>query len=275
MVVPSFNACYSCRVIEYVVRPASILNTPRNLADAFKAKLLKYRNGSLVPQITPTWDSTLLLVYPPAECLDAAPDFYPELRDFFAADKCGQRRRLGKLGIPVPPTFRWKNDAAAYGAAHPGAKYVVRPMRTVRGQGYDVRTDPTNFEEKVQFCSRLFPKTREYRVIFVFGTALLTIEKRVPPTLSWKDPWNHDNGATFVTISGNCSLHQSDFYGRLEGCSIIRHADIVAADVLWTDDQNAAVEFNSPYLITEFNVCPGLGPDNRAKVVEFVNKQTA
>jgi hypothetical protein len=140
-------------------------------------------------------------------------------------------------------------------------EFVVRPLRHRSGIGYRVTFDPNDFEEGREYISRLYPKRHEYRVIFCFGTPLITLLKRVPEGIDPNGPWNHANGSTFITVNNpdNNRLRHTDCIERLSAFSVVKNAHLVAADIMLGD--------NHDYVVSELNFCPALTIENNLRKV--------
>jgi hypothetical protein len=105
-------------------------------------------------------------------------------------------------------------------------------------------------------------------VIFVFGTPLITLLKRVPEDTPNTVPWNHSNGSTFVTVNNeeNNRLRHTDVVGQLLGLPIIQDSHIVAADIMLGEERG-------DYRVCELNFAPALTiQSNIARVVEHIQR---
>jgi hypothetical protein len=142
--------------------------------------------------------------------------------------------------------------------------YVVRPYRHHGGENYRITTDPEDFQEGSEYISRIFEKDREYRIIYVLGTPLVVLKKKVPEGLSNQLHWNFANGSTFVTVPmAESVLRRTDIFRRLETNPIIQYADIVGVDVLYKN--------TGEYVIVEFNSAPGINiPANLESIATHV-----
>jgi hypothetical protein len=235
--------------MRYVVRPSHILTTPRVLARAMGAKrTLRWPSKRIVP----SYQQDFLLVYP-ANVTDG-PEKYQELRAFSNSNKLIQRRYLHDHDIPVPT-----------GEAE---EYVVRPLRHSQGQGWRLTDNPEDYDKSSEYISPLIKKEHEYRVVYCFGTPLFTLLKRRAEGLTYRDPWNHQHGSTFVTVEdpNNNRLRHTDVVERLEQVPVVQHAHLCAADVLFTKEKQA--------FVCELNFCPSLTiQGNVAKVVSFLEQR--
>jgi hypothetical protein len=200
-----------------------------------------------------------------------APVGYAELYHFLSRDKYSQRKALAAARLPIPVTVGSHAQARDAFGTRTGGKYVVRPLRHSGGANYRVTEDYLDFRPGEEYLSELYPKKREYRVIFVFGNPLVSLRKKPHGEATEEAPWGHVN-STFQTINdvAGSRLAQTDFYWRLAHCNLVRSAHILALDVLYNQKRE-----NDPYVVLEANTCPGLQiDDNRAKIVEVINART-
>jgi hypothetical protein len=132
--------------------------------------------------------------------------------------------------------------------------------------GYRVTGDRLDFVVGQEYISELFPKRREYRIIFLFGKPLISLRKKPNEGVTDAEPWGHAN-SRFQTIIDvpNCRLSGTDVYDRLSAMPAVKAAHIVAADVLYN------VKSDPKYSVLELNFCPGVDIDaNRASIVEAI-----
>lgn len=251
----------------FVVRPAKIRTTPQAVAQELGCQTRRYpsRRHRLYDY---NRDFFMAPVNP--QDVQNAPQGYTDLYHFLSRDKYGQRLLLGRLGVPIPKTVGSHRQAReVFGDG--GSRYVVRPLRHSGGRGYRVTENPLDFQERIEYLSELYPKKREYRVIFVFGNPLITLRKKPHGEATEAEPWGHVN-STFQTIKdvAGGKLANTDFYWRLAHNPIIRAAHILAVDVVWNGKREG-----QEYAVLEFNTCPGIDIDaNRAKVVEAIRART-
>jgi hypothetical protein len=251
----------------YVIRPHGIRHTPRLLAAALDAKgTRRWPSYMRALSVRPSWGEDFFLIYPEVNALASSswtsPDasrIYRVLRVFSSSSKYHQRHLLSEFGISVPKS----RERLGEGSVSPseGEKFVVRPLRHSQGRDYRLTTSWDDFREGQEYISVLFPKRWEYRLIFCFGTPLITLIKRVPEGLSYEQPWNHANGSTFITVTNeeNNRLRHTDVVERLAAYEVIQHAHLVAADILLDKDHN--------YAVTELNFCPALTIENNIQRV--------
>lgn len=243
-------------MLRHVLRPEGISGTPKALAQELGVQTRKWPGFSG----TPDFDQDLFLVYPDALAVKAADKpAYGVCRSFFAMDKPHQRLALGAQGIPIPRTFVHKIHVAGAGES----AWVVRPLRHSGGEHYRLTTNPLDFNEGSEYIAALFPKKREYRVIFAFGKPIIYLRKKQNEGVSAEEPWGHTN-SVFQTINDvpGSRIAQTNCVALLSALPVIRTAHLIAVDILWN---------NGNYVVLEVNTCPGLDIDaNRAKVVEAV-----
>ena len=242
--------------IRYVIRPQSIRTTPRLLANAFNAQTFRWPNRR---STLPNWEQDFFLVYPrPSQVLHCT-DEYDVIWNVGRATKPVQRAYLSSHGVPVPLVFNHQQLGPYIG------RWIVRPLRHSQGVGYRITEDPYDHDPQVEYVQRLYPKRFEYRIIFCLGTPLITLLKRVPDDIDPDGPWNHSNGSYFVTVHdiNNNRLRHTDVYDRLLAVDVIKHAHLVAADILLGDGND--------FVVTEINFAPALTIEsNLQKVVQHV-----
>lgn len=243
----------------FVIRPPSILTTPRELAHALGTRTREARAGH--PAI---WGRDFFCFYPEPRYVNIGQGQsvadYMRLWDFFSGDKYQQRNRLRRQGVPVPRDAMTDRDIL---------HMVVRPLRHHGGSGWRSGTglvyDPTT-----HYGSELFPKTHEYRLIYVYGQPVIMLKKlRVgEERLQPDQPWNHGN-TTFTTIpkekwaTSNLGSRTVAF-DVLAADPIIMASSIVGVDILFN-------RRNHQYVVCEFNSCPGVTiPENRASIVASI-----
>ena len=248
--------------MRYVIRPQHTLTTPAALAAALHVRSRRWPSKSL--RLRPSYTRDFLFTYPEDNRLWETNlnirETVSTLRTFFQATKFQQRMMLKAWGIPVP----WTK-----GNLHPltearQSPFVVRALRHWKGQFYRVTNNPNDFRPGYEYISALFPKTREYRIIYVFGEPLIVLRKHVPEGTSVEAPWNHAVGATFKTVNDlpSCMLSQTDVFERLRNNPVIRTAHIVGVDVLWN---------KRGYVICEFNGAPALTIENNVlRVADYI-----
>jgi hypothetical protein len=111
----------------------------------------------------------------------------------------------------------------------------------------------------------VYPKTAEYRLIYVLGKPLILLKKKNPNNIPPELPWNHNNGSSFSTINdiSSSKIARSGLITKLTAVPIIIHAHLAAVDILWSDDR--------PPAVCEVNTCPGLSIEaNLEKVAAHV-----
>lgn len=180
---------------------------------------------------------------------------YRTIREYAGVSKASQRRLLSLANVPTLPTYTNHRQSAAgiVGGANTSGRFVVRPLQHRGGLGYRITDRIDDFIEGKEYISELYPKTHEYRVIFCFGTPIITLYKRVPDTADRDGPWNHACGSTFVTVNdiNNNRLRHTDVYDRLKEFDVIKHAHLCAADIMLGQERGN-------YAVCELNFCPSI-----------------
>ncbi len=243
----------------YVIRPAAIKGTPSALAHDLGCQTRRWPNRHRVS--VDYRRDFIMAVVPPTEVAHATPE-YAEAVTFARKNKFWQRTAISQAGIPAPAAASTREGAEALG----GERFVVRPLRHSGGLEYRVTTDRFEFTPGTEYVSELYPKRREYRVIFVYGQPLIWMRKKPNEGIADDAPWGHLN-SRFQTINDTAGsrLGGTDCVQKLGEFAPIRGAHICAADVLFNDRHDPS------YAVLELNFCPGLDIDNnRAKVVEAV-----
>ena len=246
----------------YVVRPPSILTTPRALANQFGCTTRNGRN-----QQTFSFTRDFFLYYPhPSKMVDINAEEYRELHTFTRATKPAQRALLHNYRIPTPETYNSKSsgEVATVTSGRPG--YIVRPLRHSGGVSYRITQDRNDFIEGQEYISRIFPKSFEYRIITCFGEVICTLLKVPPADARPEDAWNHNNGSHFTTVNNplNNRLRFTSVYEDCLRVPIIKQAHLCGIDVLLAKDPWR-------YVICELNFCPSLTIEtNLQKVISHV-----
>jgi hypothetical protein len=248
----------------FVVRPKAIFGTPKKVTRALRTRNIKWKLRFYPnPDKTRVFDYNrdfFMLPISPEHVLHAPAEFLNTV-NFGKMNKLYQRKELSKYAN-VPKVAGSHSEAEGLS----GSKFVVRPLRHSGGLGYRVTSDRLSFTPGEEYISELFPKRREYRVIFLFGKPLIILRKKPNEGVTEEAPWGHQN-SFFQTVNdwGTCRLQGTDCVSKLQGSPLVRGAHIVAADVLF----NSKVE--GQYAVLELNFCPGLDIDNnREKVVEGI-----
>jgi hypothetical protein len=253
----------------FVVRPASIRRTPRELASLLDAKTRRYPSNT---SVLFNYQSDFFLTYPPPSHIEnqgrsehgqfTAPFSYAALHSFYSSNKFSQRSQLSQARVPTLESYNSRDEAAH---ANPG-QFVVRSLRHSGGRDYRITQDATDFVEGREYIARVYPKTAEYRLIYVLGKPLILLKKKNPTNIPPELPWNHTNGSSFYTINDipSSKIARSGLITKLTAVPIIIHAHLAAVDILWSDDR--------PPAVCEVNTCPGLSIEaNLEKVAAHVH----
>lgn len=249
--------------IRYVVRHPHMMTTPKLLRDALGCRLRQWPPRQ--KKYTPSWNRDFLFKVPEPHELQEAGDYdcltkAQKLHTFFGANKAQQRAILNASGLPTPWTSTTKNTWSGSSAS-----FVVRPLRHSQGAHYRVTQDPNDFTPGSQYVAELFEKEREYRIVFVYGEALVVLRKHVPDGTPRHLPWNHAVGGTFRTINDvpNSKPFKSGAIEALSVHPVVRAAHIVGVDILWKRPDE--------WTILEFNAAPSLTiEENVKKVADFI-----
>lgn len=238
--------------IRFVVRTPEITYTPKLLAKALGARIRKYPNEKW-PHREFDYRRDFFFACPDAGRVRHAPRDYLSLQTFWGLSKALQRQEIIRLGLPAPLAFTSRYEAAYL----PKGKYVIRPLRHEQGRHFRITEEATDFREGREYVSELFPKTREYRIITIYGEPTILLRKKVenPDPLL---PWNHNtNGAFFQTVNDwkGSKLGQLDVFEKIKDNPIVRAAHIVGVDILYAKGKWCVIEFNSsPAIQLEHNV---------------------
>lgn len=257
--------------IRNIIRPSNILTTPKLLQEVLGASRTRSwpREGEIRRNFY-DFDRDLFLIYPPPSVVTTTnPERYADVHRFFSASKPVQRGLLEQCGVGVIPYITRKGDASALLSKRYVEEntFIVRPMRHSGGRDYKVTDSPTDFEEGKEYLSVLFPKRREYRVIFFKGSPIITLRKRTPDGLDRTAAWNHANGSVFVTVEHEINNHllKTSVMDDLTNCPIVQNSHLIGVDILLDKG-------SKKYAVLEINACPALTLEhNLEKVKEIVS----
>lgn len=240
----------------YIIRHPHILTSPKELAHALGKRTRVARPGH------EAWfGRDFFMHYPSPNVVRGNVQEYQPLWEFFDANKRDQRRILARQGLPVP------TEAGVQGSAPP---YVVRPLRHQGGHGWRITDQSTDYHPAREYITSLFPKTHEYRLIFVLGKPIIFLKKvsAGDRRLRADEPWNHGN-TNFSTIPAadwpRSNLRTStNCFDALVGNPVLQHAHYVGVDILYHGPSHV-------WTVCEFNSCPALTiPENRLAVVDAI-----
>jgi hypothetical protein len=246
----------------FVIRPRSILGTPRQLAQDLGWRTRVYPHPRRPDRTYSYLRDFMMTAVSPQHLRNAPPD-YTYVHAFAFANKLSQRRYLS-ANVPAPTAAGNHAEASAL----TGDKFVVRPLRHSGGRGYRVTENRLDFTPGEEYISELYRKRREYRVIFVFGKPLVYLRKKPNEGVSDEAPWGYVN-SRFQTINDvpGSRLAATDCVSRLSALPVVQFAHIVAADILYNGSAAPG------YSVLELNFAPALDIDgNRAKVVEEIKR---
>lgn len=268
----------------YIIRPAGISTTPNIFKSVLNAqRTVKYPGSS---RRVLHREHDFFLAYPPLECLGdtyATPESrnnYQRSHDFYTSNKPRQRNILRALGFPVPRTVTGDQQDNQQDHWERQSTYIVRPLRHSGGREYRLlyrnsgafttetgETYTPNSE--TEYVQELYPKNHEYRILIVKGTPLITLLKRISPDVSNTQPWNHAQGASFVTVRNpeNNRLRHTNVYDLIhQNHQFFSGIDLCGLDIL------VNLQHTEPYVICEANLCPSVTiPDNLERIKQHVN----
>lgn len=258
-------------MITHIIRPPSILSTPKRLADAISERQNhRVRTRRNLPRLR-SGDSILHLFYNDIlrrnlQTLGRT----QQIRDssecpftFFSGSKAQQRKNIGLQEIPTVPCAYDHTDADSL--PDYGHGFVVRPLRHSQGLGWRTTNSRRDFHEGREYIQSLVHKRREYRAILCRGQLQLVLRKRTPESNPLA-PWNHAQGSSFVTVDATRSnLAGSGILENLTQSHLVRNIDLVGVDII---QDNSGSTF-----VLEFNSCPSISiQENVNKIAEyFVN----
>lgn len=245
----------------FIIRHPHILSTPRVVAQGLGIRTRVPRFGREV-----RWDTNFFMGYPNPEWVRGDIREYSELWHFFKGTKWHQRQDMARHGLPVPRDATLPRMDA--GVALPW-KAIVRPHRHQGGADYHI-TERYDFNPATHYATYIFPKTHEYRIIYVFGEPIIFLRKKPHEGVTHEQAWNHGN-STFSTIPhgdwgrSNLSVH-TRCLEQLREFPVIRNADYVGADILYNRETHE-------YVICELNSCPAIQiEENLGAVVRAIRE---
>ena len=253
-------------MLRYIVRPTNIRKTPRIIADALSVRTRTVDARHTCFDLS----SDFFCAYPPAHRVvdgNGVPcvgdSCYESLRGFYTSSKPTQRLVLARSGIRTPWTRTSHTDWCNHGTTVP--RYIVRPFAHSGGRNYRITEDQNDFREGQEYLQAVFPKDREYRIIFIYGEPIIWYRKKVTQGTPAEVAWNHDTGSFFLTIQRpeTCKLTETTAIEDLLRSPIIQNASIVAADIMWHPTLG--------YSVCELNMCPGIQiPASIERIVSYV-----
>ncbi len=247
-----------------IVRPRHIRGTPRRLAELLNTSTKAY------PSARNTYDAEedIFTIYPDPAQVRNRGSRYDLCYGFFSGNKFQQRQALRGWGAPTPETFRTHEEAAG---SRQG-QFVVRPFRHSGGSHYRVTDNPRDFIEGSEYISAVFPKTREYRWIFVRGQPAVFLRKKPDEGIQIPgvaEPWNHTRGMFFRTVAqpNNSRLPQAAVLAALGQCPVVQAADLIGIDILFNQRDNS-------WVVCEINACPGISiEENLSRIADIFRGQ--
>lgn len=244
--------------IKHVLRPDHIKTTPSLIANDLGIQTRRWP-GWRKP---PNFEADLFMVYPHMdEVSTTRPEVYIQLRHFFSRHKPGQRSYIQAAGIKVPEF--WQNLPNR--SFPDDTSFVVRPLRHSGGEDYKVTQNPVDFVPGNEYISLVFPKQREYRILFALGKPILFWQKVPIDGQGVADGWGGEGTSSFLTIDnwdGSYLFRYTTALADLQNHGIIKTAHVVAVDIMYADKD---------YRVLEYNCCPGLTINrNRKTLVDYL-----
>lgn len=201
------------------------------------------------------WGRDFFLWYPQGRGPIISPD-YGRLAGFFRLNKADQRT---SLGLPHPPTATLASKSATLHELAPGLGFVVRPLRHAAGRAYRLTDTATDFRQGYEYVSAIFPKAREFRLIFCQGQFVVACEKLPAEGMGQRDAWNLAQGARFLQRKApRCG---SEAIKLLAGTWPINTCSLVGVDIM--------VDKSGAWSFLELNTAPALGPFNLKRVAQI------
>lgn len=224
-----------------IFRDAGMASTPRGLKRVMNIPFLSSPRTRAGKRPWPSTEGKFIMCYRPEYFQHVPPEFLT-IAEYYRLNKGLQRRYLKESGLCTPESY--PHNLELYGG-------VSRPMRHRSGQDY-AKVSVAEYHEGIyegRYFAPIFPKKHEYRVIYVKGTKALVLYKRNSHNIAFDEPWNHDNGTSFVTVRNpdNDRLRHTSFYQDVMNHPIITKADIIGVDIMIDGHRNYAV------LETNFN----------------------
>lgn len=227
-------------MVRYVVRPPTILTTPRMLADRLGARL---RSSRYYHSGDPSQD--FYLGYSdPNEYNEDPPESFYAVADFFSCNKFEQMKRIRDSDIKTP--LHYLSD-----------RMVVRPYRHSQGTDFTVVPQERCTVNSSQYAVPFFNKQYEYRMLYCLGSLMAVLAKVVPEGTSNELPWNHAQGSSFQQVEWDrCRLRFTDVRTKLEEFDVIQNGHLIGVDVMLRRPEGRTTGWE--YAVCEFNSAPSL-----------------
>lgn len=264
--------------LRYVVRPRNILSTPRALSAVLTdihrndATPTKYLTRCVSPRLMLSYRYDVFMSNVNPENVIDSPAAIVPVYDFFRRHKADQRILMRQAGVNGVRSWTSQSQAAAiaWEDRESEKRYVVRPLRHSGGRDFRITTNPCDFLQGMEYCADFFPKTREYRVIFVRGEPVVWLRKKPNDGVTNDLPWNHAN-SFFKTIQRpeDCQLAQTEFLSHLSRHAAIQNAHVVGVDAM------VSREHPGEYRVLEYNLAPALTiPENLTRIATTLQQGT-
>lgn len=239
--------------MRYVVRPKRVKPTASNICrvlGATQTLLYNPANRYFTRRAPVSYTRDFLMCLPDREFVSDIPDTetYDKALRFYKANKKGQRNILREFNVKTPEDY-----------ADDAEEFVVRPFRHMCGRNFRITQDANDYDPSSEYISPLFPKTKEYRIIFVYGEPVITLLKKVPDETPSNVPWNHAAGSAFLTVNNpvnnKVAERHPDFYDNFKETPVCKASHFLGVDVMLTRNSYAVCEVNfAPALTLENNL---------------------
>lgn len=254
--------------MKILLRPKRVLGTPKRLAEALGYRLRFYPNPKRKRILD--FRTDFLYTLPAIQDVENAPRGFVAAVSFFRKNKAEQRWVLHMNNIPVPKWATTHDEALdtwpRQDPGRPADAFIVRPLHHHQGKNYRTTGDPIAFTEGREYIQEVFPKTREYRIIYVFGKPLILIRKKPVEGLGVAEAWNHDRGSIFQTVNnvdGSRLKKNTTAFDDLAEFLPIRNCHICAVDILYTKRKGE----DAKYVVCEVNSWPGITIDENIDTI--------
>ena len=226
-----------------IIRPLHIQTTPAKLAEQLGIEARK-----AAPDSPAKWGTDFFMYYPPTALVNSTSKLYMRLRDFYKNGKLHQRTVMVNANLRSLPSAGFIAEAAVLPPAPLG--YIVRPLIHEKGQKFRRTLNEFDFTPGKEYISPIFPKTHEYRVIFVRGKFAL-LQKKQNGKLGPEDCWSNVPFTVIKDVDRAYLFVHTDVIPALLNFEFVQKADIVGVDILYNHAEH-------DYRICELNCCPCL-----------------
>lgn len=238
----------------YVVCSRKITLTPRALARALEAQLVRYPRKRLAVRPEPFQWSRDVFTFYPSEGLQFADDEsarrFQATWEFARKDKYAQRLAMIGAELPAVPVFGPGENCVG--------DYVIRPLRHRARQGFQ-RTRENERDNAFtvgagHYASPWLEIEKEFRTYFVRGKPVLTM---------FKANFNNPEGEQEAWSATR--LDRLKLNDKLSAFSPLANASLAGVDIAKTRDGKA--------VIFECNFAPGLGTNNLERIINALKAE--